>query len=323
MNSIEAKLLDIIIPVYNKQEFLFDLINSLATLCEKRVNVIFVDDGSTDQSLMILKSNSIDNFFIYGKENGGVSSARNYGLRQSKSKYIWFFDPDDQVGPDILKVIYQLENHKEDILVFNYNKKIIKYNLSEYFTFEKYGLLSTHDFSAKYNYFTEKNNMSFIWNKFYKSEFIKNIFFNENLTLSEDRRFNLEVFSRNGNVRIIDNCLYIYFIYDGGTLSTSRDLEKVEYVYETNLINIEYLQRKREYVKKHVIEQIIFRAKFGSNNLYEFYIQEHRNFEIKIFPFLSFKELIIFILLFIGGVKIAIRIQIFFKKIILNLKYFF
>lgn len=308
MSSIEAKLLDIIIPVYNKQEFLFDLTNSLATLCPKSVNVIFVDDGSTDQSLDTLESNRKDNFFIYSKENGGVSSARNYGLKLSKSKYIWFFDPDDRFGMDVVNIFEDLNLYEQDILVFNYTIKHLKNKKTENFIFDNYGTFETHWFARKYNYFSNINNMSFIWNKFYKRDFILNFSFDENVSLSEDRRFNLEVFNARGSVNIVNKLLYEYYVFEGGTLSTSKNIKKVEDVYATNLINIDFLGRKREYVKKHIMEQVIFRSNLKYGNLYKFYKKEHENFGIEVFPFFSLKDLIIYTLLSLGGINFFLKI---------------
>lgn len=319
MSSIEAKLLDIIIPVYNKQEFLFDLTNSLATLCPKSVNVIFVDDGSTDQSLDTLESNRKDNFFIYSKENGGVSSARNYGLKLSKSKYIWFFDPDDQLGLDALNIINTIKNYNDDVLVFDYQSLNVSDNHVVNFKFDDYGVFDTAFFAKKYSYFTKNNNMSYLWNKFYRSDFIKNIYFDEGLTLSEDRCFNLSVFGKFGSVLIVNQSLYKYYVYGEGTLSSALTLKKIEDVYKTNVFNLHELCSKREYVKLHIMDQVIARAKFGAENLDLFYKKEHEKFKIHPFPFISKKDFLIYILINLNGLKGFLKLYNFCKK--LNFKF--
>lgn len=315
MIIMENKILDIIIPVYNKQDFLEELTKSLSVLCQKTVNVIFVDDGSIDRSLEILMLNSRDNFYIYSKKNGGVSSARNYGLLQSRSKYVWFFDPDDQITSDTFSIIESLKNYDHDILVFNYYRFNVKNKNIESFIFDDYGLTNTFNFSEKYSYFSNKNNMSFIWNKFYKKTYIDSCIFDEVLSLSEDRKFNLELFNKEGSVYIIDKFLYKYNIYEEGTLSTNKDIKKIKDVYSTNLLNIEYLGGGRRYVKMHILEQIISRAKLNYKNLFNFYIKEHRKFEISILPFYSIKDIMVFIMVSLHMLRLFLKAYSLFKKL--------
>lgn len=96
----------VIVPVYNVESYLRDCLDSLVHQSLKSLEIIVVDDGSTDQSQTILKEYeetfpSLVN--VYRKPNGGLSDARNFGLRYAKGEYIGFIDSDDYVEPTMFE----------------------------------------------------------------------------------------------------------------------------------------------------------------------------------------------------------------------------
>ncbi len=103
--------LSIIIPVYNKESYLPECLDSV--FCQdipaSDYEVICVDDGSTDRSLSIANQYKVrhGNLRVYSKMNGGVSSARNLGLEHSHGDYVWFIDPDDLIVTNCLGAIRQ------------------------------------------------------------------------------------------------------------------------------------------------------------------------------------------------------------------------
>jgi glycosyltransferase involved in cell wall biosynthesis len=112
--------LSIIIPIYNTPiEKLRRCLNQIACLSEIKYECILVDDGSNEETATYLKnySNTNRNFKYVGKENGGVSSARNLGIQQATAKYVCFVDSDDIVIPDAMsKVCNDLEQNEVDLL---------------------------------------------------------------------------------------------------------------------------------------------------------------------------------------------------------------
>ena len=92
--------ISIIIPVYNSQQYLKKCLDSIKIQTYKNLEVILVDDGSTDNSLEICKNyaKKDQRFKVFHKKNGGTSSARNYGLKQVTGDYITFMDNDDYVN---------------------------------------------------------------------------------------------------------------------------------------------------------------------------------------------------------------------------------
>ena len=100
----------VIVPVYNAQNFLEKCIESLTQQTLKEMELIFVNDGSTDQSLQILEKYQKrfpKKVMVYSKENGGQASARNLGIAKSRGEYIGFIDADDYVDTHMYEAMYK------------------------------------------------------------------------------------------------------------------------------------------------------------------------------------------------------------------------
>lgn len=104
------KRLSIILPIYNVEKFLRICVQSIVEQTDfENYEVLLVDDGSTDGSGRICDefAGRYSNITAYHKENGGVSSARNYGLQRAVSEYVMFVDPDDCIKCDILQTLLE------------------------------------------------------------------------------------------------------------------------------------------------------------------------------------------------------------------------
>lgn len=98
----------VIIPLYNKETEIHRAVRSVLQQTIKNFELIIVDDGSTDNSLQKAQEMKNDKIKIFTKKNGGVSSARNFGIKKSRYDYIAFLDADDEWKPDFLKTIHNL-----------------------------------------------------------------------------------------------------------------------------------------------------------------------------------------------------------------------
>lgn len=113
-----APIISVIIPTYNRKEIVCEAIQSVLQQEPKNFEIIVVDDGSTDGTADFLQSLNLP-ITIIKKENGGVSSARNAGIKASRGPYIAFLDSDDLWQPDILKSqLDYLESHPTIPLVY-------------------------------------------------------------------------------------------------------------------------------------------------------------------------------------------------------------
>lgn len=127
-------LLSIIVPVYNVSKYLEKCLDSLLSqdLTSVEYEIIIVNDGSTDNSLEIAQkyADLNSNVYVLTQANGGLSAARNTGIKQAVGKYIQFVDSDDYLEPNILrKLIDKAERDNLDVLRFNYQNVNEKYQI--------------------------------------------------------------------------------------------------------------------------------------------------------------------------------------------------
>jgi glycosyltransferase involved in cell wall biosynthesis len=127
--------ISIIVPVYNRENFIGRCIRSLLsqTLSREVFDIIVIDDGSTDDTSKILFAFKEEIKWFRNKNNQGLSSAINLGIKKSKSEYIVRVDSDDYVNKDFLKVLYLFAQHNKEIDAFacdyitvNQNEKVLK-----------------------------------------------------------------------------------------------------------------------------------------------------------------------------------------------------
>jgi glycosyltransferase involved in cell wall biosynthesis len=96
----DTPLVSIIIPVFNAEQYIADTINSALSQTWSNIEIIIVDDGSTDQSLNIARKFNDGRISVITQKNKGASAARNAGLKEAKGEYIQFLDADDLLSPD-------------------------------------------------------------------------------------------------------------------------------------------------------------------------------------------------------------------------------
>ncbi len=188
-------LVSVVVPVYNAEPYLEACIRSLLAQTYQNLEIILVDDGSTDCGYSICKrfeKDSEGKVRVVHKENGGVSSARNLGITLAEGEYLIFVDADDLVHRELLE-IYMEANDRGKVLICQISSD--KNDLDK-----KYGD-KWKDGICNYSKenFMElfiQNYMNSPCNKLYNIEVLRknNIRFRENLNLGEDLIFNLEYF---------------------------------------------------------------------------------------------------------------------------------
>ena len=117
------RLVSIIIPIYNVEKYISKCIESCLKQTYKNVEIILVDDGSTDSSGKIADaySKKNKNIIVFHKKNGGVSSARNYGIEKSHGEYICFVDSDDYLAYDFVEYMMKLAEENNSDFCFSKN----------------------------------------------------------------------------------------------------------------------------------------------------------------------------------------------------------
>lgn len=121
-NTIENPKVSVIIPVYNTEKYLREALDSIVNQTLKEIEIITINDGSTDSSLDVLNeyAQKDNRIIVYSQENKGLSKTRNFGLDNCKGNYIYFFDSDDILSSTALEESYnKSENDNLDICFFD------------------------------------------------------------------------------------------------------------------------------------------------------------------------------------------------------------
>lgn len=257
--------ISVIIPIYNKEKYIKKCLISIINQTFKNIEIILIDDGSTDKSYEEIKI-YINRNIIYKKiKNSGVSIARNEGIKLSKGKYLIFIDADDFIDEFMLEKLYEkieyldidlvmcgmheiFENEKK-IQITN-KKEIIKMNLYEYKELLKINPILFHSCG----------------NKLFRKDIIENnnIYFFKNSHSYEDYNFVLKYLTFVKQIFLIKDCHYYYYRNND---SVTKNKKKYKNIQELFLKLLEIyktfkdiegfnLQNKNEVVKKIFIEKI-------------------------------------------------------------------
>lgn len=204
--------ISVIIPVYNTEKYLHRCIDSVLAQTYKDFELLLIDDGSKDSSGIICDEYAAKDarVRVFHKENGGVSSARNFGLDNAKGEWITFVDSDDYIEENFLK---SFEGNLDADLVVGNIQKIRKQEKEEY---------SSHISPGYYNDIKSEvanclTNLCFLapWGKMFRRQLVLGLHFDESMCISEDTKYVFSFMSRSKSLRVlanseIENCLYVY-----------------------------------------------------------------------------------------------------------------
>jgi glycosyltransferase involved in cell wall biosynthesis len=216
-------ILSVVIPIYNVERYLPRCIESVLNQKIVNLEVILINDGSLDKSGEICnKYAELDSRVkVIHKQNGGLSSARNTGIENSKGKYIAFVDSDDYLSKDSLHIlINEAEKYNLDIICGNY-----MYTNEKKSTPTKERLIDKvstgEDYICK-NIVNKTMSMAAPFNIYKKDLIINNsIYFKEGI-LHEDELWTPQVFLKANKVKAIDTYFYMYYIREGSITQSSN-----------------------------------------------------------------------------------------------------
>lgn len=200
-------LVSVIVPVYNTSKYLPQCLDSIMNQTVSNFEVICVNDGSTDNSLDILQNyaEKDSRIKVYSKENGGISSVRNFGISKMNGNLVCFLDSDDYIHPQFLEIMLK-EIQEKNVCCCDYQDVSDAYKPS----FGKIEEYSRHCVDALQYFATCKDQYLAVWGKLYRANCIKDIKFNEQCHFSEDVLFHGDLFIRNFGINIISAPLMYY-----------------------------------------------------------------------------------------------------------------
>lgn len=205
--------LSIIIPVFNVEKYLPECLESIITQTFKDLEIIIIDDGSTDNSLKICKRylKKCDKIILISKKNGGVSSARNLGILKAEGQYIMFMDADDFLMDN--KSLEKIKNSIVD------DQDVFIYNMAYCYNNDKSKLQKLSNFPIVcendnlISLLIENNKLSISpCDKWINKKILLDygLFFDKNLQNLEDADWSLNIYSKTKKIQIIDEYVYVY-----------------------------------------------------------------------------------------------------------------
>lgn len=212
MNISCLSLISVIIPVYNSSSYLLDCLNSVLNQSYYNLEIILIDDCSTDDSLSLLNS-MIDSriLLIKNSENMGVSYCRNLGLDVCSGDYVLFIDSDDIISSDFILNLYRsLLSSSSDISASN----ICVYDVlthNHFYPFEKFCDSFLLEGDALWSSYLSLDLSIAVWGKLYKRSLISNLRFIPS-DINEDFVFSFELFKRCSRLVIVNSSIYTYHV---------------------------------------------------------------------------------------------------------------
>ena len=209
----------VIVPIYNVEKYLSKCIDSIINQTFKDIEIICVNDGSTDNSLKILEKYALkeSRIKIINQKHLGPSSARNAGLNAANGEYIVFVDSDDWVENNLVELAYnKISAEKADVVIYSYN------NVEE-------GEAKPFEYVCSVLKYYEKKNINFtdlisinhcIWDRMFRKKFLtdNNIKFPDKITCNEDGFFNLLCLFYNAKYCCLPEILYNYLCTRKGSI---------------------------------------------------------------------------------------------------------
>lgn len=239
--------ISIIIPIYNMEKYISKCLDSIIKIKRDDIEIVCINDGSTDNSEYICKSyQSVDNRIrLINKENGGVASARNIGLRVASGKYIAWCDPDDYLSDDWYDSIKRLINKDLDVILFGAN--LIGFSTNRFIRYkEKSGYIKKEDFI--YDICNGRKIQSYLWSMVIKRELWDNISFPPLMSLYEDLSTLHKVVERGHSFFYLDKKIYCYLKHDKNM--TNNDKKNLEEIVKNDRLRMKIYKKRYNYLKR-------------------------------------------------------------------------
>lgn len=221
----------VILPIYNEEQYLPQCLDSICNQTLKEIEIICVDDGSTDGSLAILRKYELrdSRIKVIPQQNQYAGVARNHGMKYATGKYLSFLDSDDYFEPDMLERMYEkAEKNRADIVICRYAEHC-----------EKTGTVGLMNWSFEDLFFDEKENFSgttlncagifqitkgWAWDKLFRTEFVKECGYEfPDFRSSEDGFFVYMLMAKAERISYMDDVLAYHRVGNERSLSNTKE----------------------------------------------------------------------------------------------------
>ena len=230
-------LISIIVPVYQAESWIAETIESVIGQTYKNIELLLLDDGSSDSS-----GDICDRFAqkykwikVVHKKNEGVSQTRNKGMHHSSGKYLMFLDSDDTLEKDAVECAVEVaEQNCADIVIFDFYKETNQKQIEVHKTDLEEGLYLKSDLYKIIPAMIDSNTANNIGTKLYNRKMIEKIQFNNDFSICEDIAFFLNTMKYAQTIYYLDRCFYCYKV---------RNVRSLMHSYKKNYYEaIKYMQ---------------------------------------------------------------------------------
>ncbi len=254
-----AGLVSIIIPIYNLENYIEHCLNSVVNQTYKELEILCIDDGSTDKSAEIIERFAASDGRIkyFYQENAGVSAARNKGLDEATGKYVMFVDGDDYIHSQMVDIMVDTALKSKTECVFcdsmrvnNYNSESSKKTINKIdFQCDSYSNLCA----------LSKENIEYgqmVWGKLFARKNIENLRFKLGCLVSEDALFSFTYLTQNMHqkIAIVHFPLYFYYNRDGSAVNSKYTDKHMCWILAREDILKLFLETKNNYLIANGLE---------------------------------------------------------------------
>jgi glycosyltransferase involved in cell wall biosynthesis len=226
---LNNKLVSIIVPIYNAEKYLKTCIDSILNQTYENIEVILINDGSTDNSKKICceYKEKDSRIVVIDQPNCGPSISRNNGLKLSTGKYVQFVDADDYIEQDMTEKLIKSMDNNTQLVMSAFNVVFIKDGKGDKVTNDCNKLLGMKNYYKKpeflsvFGEFFLLDYINVLWNKLYSIDVIKknNLRFIDDLFMGEDLLFNLDYIKSCDDIKFINQPLYNYLQINENSLT--------------------------------------------------------------------------------------------------------
>lgn len=246
-------IVSIIIPIYNSEKNIKKCLESIINQTYTNLEIILIDDGSTDNSIEVCQEYKDDRIKVYKEKNSGPSTARNLGLKQCNGNYIVFVDSDDYIEKNMIEIM--LKEIKSD----DYDICICGYYLVSNSLKKKINITINDNKNFKEIVFDYKNNVyGYLWNKMLKKNIIEKKF-REDISICEDELFLLDNSNYIKKITFVKEPLYNYISNESSLINSCilsdkkiSELDALIYIVNANVNRTTNNIKKCMFIHKYI-----------------------------------------------------------------------
>ena len=232
-------MVSVIINVYNSEKYIRKCLDSVLNQTYKDLEIVIVNDGSTDNTLAICESYKDDRIIIINQENRGLAFSRNVGIENSKGEYLYFIDSDDFIERDTIQYLYDLCK-KYNVEISSCNQlDIYSYDVSAPKINEHIEVISNKEMIRKILLWEDRTEA--IWNKLIKRELFNNLRFEDRII--NDIAFTYKIAMTTDKIAYSNLVKYYYLRHKGSVSDVKKeDLPRTIDMYNACLERYNYIK---------------------------------------------------------------------------------